>query len=173
MKYLIGALVVIVGLVGYFINKSNNADKERLAQVKTEQIQRLEQNKIDELNAEKRLNQQKIEFENAKKLKAEQELVASQKRVKESEQARQDEVQKKIQRIEDKIKAEAFDPTSMLFKNQKGNCGEVNAKNRYGGYIGFKRYIYDAEHDYVRVEGEAIGYTSPIAMDVYWKEECD
>lgn len=33
------------------------------------------------------------------------------------------------------------DPKSAEFRNQKGNCGEVNSKNAFGAYTGFQRYI--------------------------------
>lgn len=33
------------------------------------------------------------------------------------------------------------DPDSAQFQNVKGYCGEVNSKNSYGGYVGFKRYV--------------------------------
>jgi hypothetical protein len=33
------------------------------------------------------------------------------------------------------------DPDSARFRNQKSVCGEVNAKNSYGGYVGFRRFI--------------------------------
>lgn len=33
------------------------------------------------------------------------------------------------------------DPDSAQFRNQKRICGEVNAKNSFGGYAGFKRFI--------------------------------
>lgn len=32
------------------------------------------------------------------------------------------------------------DPSSAEFQNVKGYCGEVNAKNSYGGYTGFKSF---------------------------------
>ncbi|MFW1764828.1 hypothetical protein [Acinetobacter bereziniae] len=172
MKYAVGALIIIVLFVGYFINKSNKEDMARLKQAEVEHKQRLEQNKIDEENTQKRLENQKIEFENARKLKIEQDKLNIEKSLKDSDQAQKDEAKKQITKIEDKIKSEAFDPSTVLFRNQKGICGEVNAKNRFGGYIGFKRYIYDAKLDFVRIEGDAIGYTSPLAMNVYWEKEC-
>jgi hypothetical protein len=47
----------------------------------------------------------------------------------------------------DVVKGQLFDPQSAEFRNERttdmGNvCGEVNAKNRMGGYVGFSRYIY-------------------------------
>lgn len=38
------------------------------------------------------------------------------------------------------------DPESAQFRNQKGLCGEVNAKNSFGGYAGFKRFIAGGEN---------------------------
>ncbi|KQQ77226.1 hypothetical protein [Acinetobacter sp. Leaf130] len=37
------------------------------------------------------------------------------------------------------------DPSSAQFQNVKGYCGEVNAKNSYGGYIGFRRFYISNE----------------------------
>lgn len=39
------------------------------------------------------------------------------------------------------VKNELIDPASAQFKSQKGFCGEVNSKNKMGGYVGFKRFI--------------------------------
>jgi hypothetical protein len=46
-----------------------------------------------------------------------------------------------------KVVAEAMrDPDSTKFRdvvayNKNGVCGEVNAKNAYGGYVGYKRFM--------------------------------
>jgi hypothetical protein len=42
---------------------------------------------------------------------------------------------------QDVVKNELIDPASAQFKNQKGFCGEVNSKNKMGGYVGFSRFI--------------------------------
>lgn len=44
------------------------------------------------------------------------------------------------------------DPDSADIRNHKGNCGEVNSKNGFGGYTGFKHFI--ANRNIVAVEGE-------------------
>lgn len=42
------------------------------------------------------------------------------------------------------VKSTLKDPESAEFRNVKGYCGEVNAKNSYGGYTGFdKFYVSD------------------------------
>jgi hypothetical protein len=46
--------------------------------------------------------------------------------------------------MKEAVGRELYDPSSAQFRNiQKstmGYCGEVNAKNRMGGYVGFKRF---------------------------------
>ena len=44
------------------------------------------------------------------------------------------------------------DPDSTEIRNHNGNCGEVNSKNSFGGYTGFRRFI--ASSAIVAVEGE-------------------
>lgn len=44
------------------------------------------------------------------------------------------------------------DSNSAEIRNHNGNCGEVNSKNSFGGYTGFKRFI--ASTTIVAVEGE-------------------
>lgn len=61
VKYAVGALIVIVLFVGYYINKSNKEDMVRLKQAEVEQKQRLEQNKIDEINSQKRIEAERVQ----------------------------------------------------------------------------------------------------------------
>ena len=44
------------------------------------------------------------------------------------------------------------DPDSAQIRNQHGFCGEVNSKNSFGGYTGFKRFI--ASSAIVAIDGE-------------------
>lgn len=39
------------------------------------------------------------------------------------------------------VKLTLKDPDSAKFRNQSSSCGEVNAKNSFGAYTGFKRFI--------------------------------
>ncbi|MFW1945771.1 hypothetical protein ACG93R_19995 [Acinetobacter guillouiae] len=55
-------------------------------------------------------------------------------------------------KIEKLVKDQLKDPQTAEFKNVKGKCGEVNAKNSYGGYIGYKRFV--VEHDEVIFDSE-------------------
>lgn len=58
---------------------------------------------------------------------------------KEEKQARLNLVVKSFS--EEIVKQDLIDPSSAMFSNQKGFCGEVNSKNRMGGYVGKTRYI--------------------------------
>jgi len=46
------------------------------------------------------------------------------------------------------------DPISAQIRNHKGYCGEVNSKNSFGAYTGFKRFI--ATSSMVLIEGESL-----------------
>lgn len=50
------------------------------------------------------------------------------------------------------LKAYLKDSDSAEIRNHKGVCGEVNSKNSFGGYGGFKRFI--ASSAIVAIEGE-------------------
>jgi hypothetical protein len=48
--------------------------------------------------------------------------------------------------IKDAVRLTLSDPDSAKFRNIRqvtlGYCGEVNAKNRFGGYTGFMHFVY-------------------------------
>lgn len=60
----------------------------------------------------------------------------------EADRIRQIHLDAQINRI---VRSKLVDPDSAQFRNQSGKCGEVNAKNRMGGYTGFKRYVVLSE----------------------------
>ena len=68
--------------------------------------------------------------------------------------------------VKDRLK----DPDSAKFKSEKINgttvCGEVNSKNSYGGYIGFKRYIVRNDGG-VTFDGEY-----PELFQGWWEGNC-
>lgn len=47
----------------------------------------------------------------------------------------------------DLVRAELLDPESATFRNERVRgatvCGEFNARNKFGGYVGFAGYIVD------------------------------
>lgn len=56
---------------------------------------------------------------------------------------------------------------SAEIRNHNGNCGEVNSKNSFGGYTGFKRFI--ASPTIVAVEGENM---NPEEFQKAWNQVC-
>lgn len=51
---------------------------------------------------------------------------------------------KRIAKAKDAVAYQLFDPDSATFRNVHARstdvCGEVNAKNRYGGYVGYRTF---------------------------------
>ena len=172
MKYgLIGVIVIIIGLF-YFMSQSNKADAERLKQAEIAHQQKLEQDKANQANLEQASLTRQAETEKAKILKADAERLKSESDAKKMEQAKQDKIKQDIKFIEDKAKIGLFDPEAAKFRNIKGNCGEINAKNKVGGYTGYRRFIYDAEFDNVSIEDEKDGLYNPQMMDILWEKKC-
>ncbi|HEX7385825.1 MAG TPA: hypothetical protein VF285_00935 [Castellaniella sp.] len=62
------------------------------------------------------------------------------------------------------------DPDSAKFRNQYGVCGEVNAKNALGGYVGYRRFIAVREDLVVVDDGLT---TSPADFEKVWASSCD
>lgn len=55
---------------------------------------------------------------------------------------------------EELVKSALKDPESAKFKNVVGVCGEVNSKNSYGGYTGFKSFYISDGVVVFREEGD-------------------
>lgn len=66
------------------------------------------------------------------------------------------------------VEAKLKDAPSAEFRNQKGQCGEVNAKNSYGGYTGFTRFIAASENMIVQEADMAAG-----DFDLVWAQHCN
>lgn len=65
------------------------------------------------------------------------------------------------------VKTKLKDAQSAEFKNMKGMCGEVNAKNGFGAYTGFKRYV--ASGEIVVIEGQI----DQSEFNKVWHEICN
>lgn len=65
------------------------------------------------------------------------------------------------------VKTQVKDPDSVKFRNVKGNCGELNAKNGFGAYVGFKRFLVRSNSQLV-IENE----DENIAFIPMWKDIC-
>ncbi|QKU23068.1 hypothetical protein FOB19_12555 [Acinetobacter lwoffii] len=59
------------------------------------------------------------------------------------------------------------DPDSAQIRNQHGFCGEVNSKNSFGGYTGFKRFI--ASSAIVAIDGENMESSE---FQTVWEKFC-
>ena len=79
-----------------------------------------------------------------------------------------------FQLVREDIKEELKDPDSANFRNEKiirkenrlYVCGEVNAKNSYGGYVGFMPYFSAViTHTYVMTEDE--GFISDFIIPYF------
>ena len=62
---------------------------------------------------------------------------------KESKQAKIDKIttDKAFEFVRNVASSDLVDPSSAQFRNVKGYCGELNSKNKFGGYVGFNRFI--------------------------------
>lgn len=70
--------------------------------------------------------------------------------------------------VESVVKEQLKDPNSAQFKNVKDKCGEVNAKNTYGGYTGFKRFIVVS--DSALIESDQEEEILPFSLN--WQAHC-
>lgn len=77
----------------------------------------------------------------------------------------------KLQRlVRSWVVAHLKDPESAQFRNQYGLCGEVNAKNAMGGYVGYRRFIAVREDLVVVDDGLT---SSPADFEKVWASSCD
>lgn len=60
------------------------------------------------------------------------------------------------------------DPGSAKFRSERGYCGEVNAKNSFGAYAGFARYVAPTDR-LVFIEGQV----PAEAFEDAWRAACD
>lgn len=59
------------------------------------------------------------------------------------------------------------DPDSAKFEFLNENCGTVNSKNSFGGYVGAKRFV--SVEGMVDLEGHSVTNNE---MDTLWKKHC-
>lgn len=48
---------------------------------------------------------------------------------------------KKEQEAQTMVKELSFDPESVKFQKMNGSCGEMNTKNKFGAYVGYRRFM--------------------------------
>ena len=79
----------------------------------------------------------------------------------------QDEFYHTIRVSQEAVEAVLKDPDSAKFKDQIYNCGLVNAKNAFGAYMGYKRYV--VVHEMVFLEGSN---ANSLEMTKLWENAC-
>lgn len=87
----------------------------------------------------------------------------------------------KIEQLKDKLKNNLKDPTSALFKDirylpdSNSLCGQINGKNAFGGYVGFKWFGVSIDSEPVilkrltliqvlKPEGELLQYAADLTV---------
>ncbi|TCB73909.1 hypothetical protein [Acinetobacter sp. ANC 4177] len=71
------------------------------------------------------------------------------------------------QMAEEFVKSHLKDPDSAQFRGQQGFCGEVNSKNSFGAYTGFKKFIA-ADKNMIVMEDDL----SPQEFQKVWDGVC-
>lgn len=76
-----------------------------------------------------------------------------------------------IEMAQKEIAYQLIDPSSASFRNvrvspnQVAVCGEINAKNSYGGYVGYRPFIFTREKKGIYGDGTYF-------VEARWKERC-
>jgi hypothetical protein len=89
-----------------------------------------------------------------------------------AEQRQQEEALALTQLGEKYVREKVLEPSQARFRNQfigKGGapCGEVNAKDAFGGYIGYQRYISVARDLTLLAQD-----VSPAEFEAQWQQLC-
>ncbi len=165
------AVLVMIGVV-WKSNSDRKAREEALAlqtqqhNQKMAQLEAEHQAQLKQEAQEKAIKeQQRIEYNNQVKNDAEKLEI-------EAKSLEQNKAIESVNFIEEKVRRNLFDPEAAKFRNIKGNCGEINAKNKMGGYTGYRRFIYDPKFDTVSIEDENDGLYNPKMMDILWGQKC-
>jgi ABC-type multidrug transport system fused ATPase/permease subunit len=130
------ALIIILGIYSYVINRrvalsKERQEKERIAQIAVEKLEQ-ERVRLSEARELQEQNEKKEQEEQLKKLS-------------------RDTDEKKIEDLKKIIRSTLKDPDSSQFRelflnfSKTALCGEVNAKNSYGGYVGFRSFVATSE----------------------------
>lgn len=84
-----------------------------------------------------------------------------------------------IQKAKQGVQAQMKDPSSVQFRNIQGYnkggmtllCGELNAKNSFGGYTGFDHFTYVEGHLFIN-QPAAGCEVCENPFNRYWNESC-
>lgn len=157
--WLAGSIIAVPPLFAWFLLKKGYSNKHRLAAFVWMAIW------LGIYNGSTPENHAKYEQKKAAEKKAEQDYAKSDKGL-----------ENRIHGTwKSGIKDALIDPSSAEFKNvffvlttnrTPFACGEVNSKNRLGGYTGYKRFVTAGLKEYTYMEGETDGFNE------YWKQVC-
>lgn len=73
--------------------------------------------------------------------------------------------------VQSLVKNSLKDGKSAEFRNQTKMCGEVNAKNSFGGYVGFTRFIVTEEKILFENEFQESSYSKKMYQEA-WNGYC-
>ena len=168
---LIIIVLIMIGVV-WKSNSDRKAREEALAlqtqqhNQKMAQLEAEHQAQLKQEAQEKAIKeQQRIEYNNQVKNDAEKLEI-------EAKSLEQNKAIESVNFIEEKVRRNLFDPEAAKFRNIKGNCGEINAKNKMGGYTGYRRFIYNSETDTVSIEEDSDGFYNSKVIDILWEKKC-
>lgn len=71
------------------------------------------------------------------------------------------------------VKESLKDPESAEFRNMNGVCGEVNAKNSFGGYTGFKKFVIDVNASQLFIDPEDATDSNYGKFNDAWFRNCE
>lgn len=83
------------------------------------------------------------------------------------EQERKLKEQAELKKVEDAVRYYLKDGDSAKFRNVIKNCGEVNAKNSWGAYAGFARFIVQSDKDVVFEDPDNAYFDSMVEMSCH------
>jgi hypothetical protein len=75
-----------------------------------------------------------------------------------------------IEKLKSKVAAQLSDPQSAQFRNIRFNarkdflCGEINGKNKFGGYVGFMEFTAAEDFDFIVDNSREMQFFMPIVM---------
>ena len=174
---ILGVLICVMIGVVLKSNSDQKAREEALAQQTQQHNQKMAQIEAEnqarlaqEIRGKAQKEQARIESNRQANLESEKQK----QNIKQIDQqeVNQGEATQQARSIEEKARRNLFDPEAAKFRNIKGNCGEINAKNKMGGYTGYRRFIYDPKFDTVSIEDENDGLYNPKMMDILWGQKC-
>ena len=174
---ILGVLICVMIGVVLKSNSDRKAREEALAQQTQQHNQKMAQLEAENQarlaqEARDKAQQEQARIESNKQANLESEKQKQNTKQIDQQEVNQGEATQQTSSIEEKARRNLFDPEAARFRNIKGNCGEINAKNKMGGYTGYRRFIYNSETDTVSIEEDGDGFYTSKVMDILWQKKC-